>query len=163
MLRQGLAMLDWLLAVQTAAGHLSPVGNTWWRSSGPRARFDQQPIEAASLLMAAEAALGATGNPRYRDAMEQAFGWYLGRNDLSVPVADPARGACHDGLTPTGVNLNQGAESTLMWLVAVERMAVVRATDLPTRPAAGHRAVRSRSVAARPVAAAATAPAGRSA
>ena len=70
-----------------------------------------------------------TGRPdgsRYRAAAERAYAWFLGDNDVGVPVADPARGACHDGLTPDGVNANQGAESTLMWLTAVERMRALR-------------------------------------
>ena len=128
MRRHGLAMLDWLIAEQTAAdGHLSPVGNTWWARGGPRGRFDQQPIEATSLLAAAQAAFEVTGDTRYRDAGERAYAWFLGANDVGIAVADPARGACCDGLTPKGVNHNQGAESTLMWLNAVERIGQVRA------------------------------------
>ena len=103
MLARGLAMLDWLIDVQTEPdGHLSPVGNGWWAADGSRSRFDQQPIEPASLLLAAEAALRATGDPRYRDAMEGAYAWFLGFNDLGLAVADPARGACHDGLDADG-------------------------------------------------------------
>ncbi len=133
--QQGIAMLDWLSAIQVApAGHLAPVGNCWWAADGPRGRFDQQPIEAASLLLAAGAALRVTGRPAYRETMERAYAWFLGTNDLGVSVAVAARGACHDGLTPTGVNGNQGAESTLMWLTAVERIAAIRAADLATVP-----------------------------
>ncbi len=129
--RQGLAMLDWLIEAQTAPdGHLSPVGNGWWTRGGTRSRFDQQPIEAATLLMAAEAAHRATGLPRYREAMERAYAWFLGANDVGISIADPARGACHDGLEADRVNQNQGAESTLMWLNAVERIAAVRAMEV---------------------------------
>ena len=123
----GLAALDWLVAEQTApAGHLSPVGNGWWVRGGDRARFDQQPIEATSILLAAEAALAATGDARYRGVMERAYAWFLGANDAGVAVADPRHGAGFDGLTPTGVNTNQGAESTLMWLTAVEHIRAMR-------------------------------------
>jgi hypothetical protein len=123
----GLAVLDWLVAEQTApAGHLSPVGDGWWTRGEERARFDQQPIEATSILLAAEAALAATGEPRYRDVMERAYGWFLGANDVGVAVADARHGAGFDGLTPTGVNTNQGAESTLMWLTAVEHIRALR-------------------------------------
>jgi hypothetical protein len=52
--------------------------------------------------------------------------WFLGRNDLAVDVADPARGACRDGITPSGVNTNEGAESTLMWLIALEKVRALR-------------------------------------
>lgn len=127
MRRRGLALLDWLIEIQVApAGHLSPVGNTWWARGGPRGPFDQQPIEATSLLAASQAAFATTGDARYAAAAERVYGWFLGANDLGLPVADPVRGACHDGLTAKGCNANQGAESTLMWLNAVERMAALR-------------------------------------
>jgi hypothetical protein len=127
MLEAGLGVLDWLIDAQTdPAGHLSPVGNGWWPCGGTKSTFDQQPIEATALLLAAEAAYEATGADRYRAAMERAYAWFLGENDLRVPVAVPERGACFDGLTPLGVNTNQGAESTLMWLIALERIRVIR-------------------------------------
>lgn len=128
MVDAGLAGLDWLIAVQTATdGHLSPVGNGWWAKGGERSVYDQQPIEATALLLAAEAALAATGFERYGASMEQAYGWFLGANDLGVDIADPTRGAGCDGLTPHGANTNQGAESTLMWLTALEHIRVLRA------------------------------------
>lgn len=124
----GLQVLDWLIDVQTAPeGHLSPIGNAWWPMNGERSRFDQQPIEATALLLAAEAAYAATGNPRYRAAMERAYAWFLGENDLGVRIAHPARGAGADGLTPKGKNRNEGAESTLMWLMAAEHIRALRA------------------------------------
>jgi hypothetical protein len=127
MVRAGTKVLDWLVTNQTAPdGHLSPVGNGWWARGGSPAKFDQQPIEAAALLLAAEAALAATGDPGYRAVAERAYAWFLGGNDLGILVADPARGACYDGLTATGVNANQGAESTLMWLTALEHIRVIR-------------------------------------
>jgi hypothetical protein len=128
MLKAGLDVLDWLIASQTApSGHLSPIGNGWWPRGGEKSRFDQQPIEATALLLAAESALEATGDDTYRTAMERAYAWFLGRNDLGVTIAVPERGAGFDGLTPEGVNENQGAESTLMWLIALERIRTVRA------------------------------------
>jgi hypothetical protein len=127
MVEAGLATLDWLIAVQTAPdGHLSPIGNGWWAKGGERSRFDQQPIEATAIVLAAEAALAATGFERYAASMEQAYGWFLGANDLGVEIADPKRGAGRDGLTPHGANTNQGAESTLMWLTALEHLRVLR-------------------------------------
>lgn len=124
----GLQVLDWLIEVQTAeAGHLSPIGNGWWEHGGTKSQFDQQPIEPTSLLLAAEAALGVTGKARYRLAMERSYAWFLGGNDHGVRVAEPARGACRDGLTAEGVNTNEGAESTLMWLMALEHIRTLRA------------------------------------
>ena len=127
MVDRGLRSLDWLIDAQTAAdGHLSPVGNEWWPRGGDMSRFDQQPIEATALLLAAEAARAVTGGVRYEAVMERAYAWFLGANDLGLYVADPARGACCDGLTQTGVNVNEGAESTLMWLMAAEHIRAVR-------------------------------------
>jgi hypothetical protein len=132
MVDAGLRILDWLIAIQTApAGHFSPVGNGWWAWDGERSHFDQQPIEATALLHAAESAYRATGDERYRAAAERAYAWFLGGNDLAIAVADPERGACHDGLTPSGVNANQGAESTLMWLLALEHIRALRSARAP--------------------------------
>lgn len=124
----GCRLLDWLIEIQTAAdGHLTTIGNRgWWPRHGARARFDQQPIEATTMMLAADAAWEATHLERYRVAAEAAYGWFLGANDAGVMVADPAEGACHDGLSPSGVNRNQGAESTLMWLTVVERVRAMR-------------------------------------
>jgi len=127
MVDASLGLLHWLIAAQTApAGHLSPIGNGWWPRGGEKARFDQQPIEATALLLAAESAYQLTGEGRYRTAVERAYAWFLGQNDLGLDVADPERGASCDGLTPRGVNTNQGAESTLMWLIALEHVRAIR-------------------------------------
>ena len=94
MVRAGLRVLDWLIDAQTNAdGHLRSVGNAgWWPRGGQAARYDQQAISTTTLLLAAETAFEETGDPRYRDAMESAYGWFLGRNDAHAPVADPAIG-----------------------------------------------------------------------
>ena len=127
----GVDRLDWLLNAQTAqtgpTGHLSPIGNRgWWPQGGSAARLDQQPIEAASLLEAARGALQATGEARFASDMERAYAWFLGSNDLGLQLAEPLIGACHDGLGPDGVNPNCGAESTLGWLLAAERIRDLR-------------------------------------
>ncbi len=138
--RTGLRVLDWLLAVQTRDdGRISPIGcHGWWPRGEARARYDQQPIETTSLLLAADAAYRTTGREHYRTVAERAYAWFLGDNDGGVPVADPVRGSCHDGLTPGGVNANQGAESTLMWLVAVERIRALRDLDKRATATARH-------------------------
>lgn len=121
MIARGVRSLDWLIGVQTAAdGHLSPIGNGWWPQDGPRSRFDQQPIEMTALLMAAGSALATTGRDRYGSTIDLAYAWFMGANDLGLPLVDPRRGSGCDGLTPRGVNTNEGAESTLMWLMALE-------------------------------------------
>jgi hypothetical protein len=135
----GLQVLNWLIDVQTAPeGHLSPIGSGGWAFDEERAKFDQRPIDATALLLAAEAAYGATGDPRYSIAMERCYAWFLGANDLGLRLANPVRGACADGLTPKGVNRNESAESTLVWLIAAERIRALRAATprvmVPMRP-----------------------------
>ena len=128
MVGTGVQVIDWLLSVQTSAGgHLSPIGSEGWRRGGVRSRFDQQPIEATALLLAAEAALEATGESRFGAAMELSYAWFLGHNDLGRSVANPVRGAAFDCLKSSGLNLNQGAEATLMWLMAAEHIRAHRA------------------------------------
>ena len=140
LVRTGLRVLDWLIAVQTAPdGTFSPVGCTgWWRRGGTRSTFDQQPIEATATIMAARTALEVTRDARYRSAAEAAFGWFLGDNIVGIPVATPGTGGCHDGLAPRHVNGNQGAESTLMWLTAVEFMRAIRAVPAAPAPSRAH-------------------------
>lgn len=131
MVQAGLHVLDWLIDAQTGEnGYLRTIGNAgWWPRGGQAARYDQQPISTTTLLLAAETAFEETADPRYRDAMESAYGWFLGRNDAHTPVADPITGAGADGIGPGGVSRNQGAESTLMWLIALEHIRDLRARD----------------------------------
>lgn len=147
----GLAALDWLLRGQVATGGwFDPVGNRgWWARGGGKATYDQQPIEAGSTLLAAEAAFEVTADHRYVEAAERAYAWFLGENRLGLTVADPARGGCRDGLGADGVNQNQGAESTLSWLAALEairrirRLPVNRPDRIPVGGVAGGRRTRS--------------------
>jgi hypothetical protein len=145
MLEDGLRVLDWLIVEQTSSGHLSPVGNGWWTRGGEKSRFDQQPIEATALLLAAESAYAVTGDDRYRAAMELAYGWFLGENDVGVDVAVPEQGASFDGLEAGGVNRNQGAESTLMWLIASEHIRELREPILRPSAQAGELALTAAS------------------
>lgn len=123
-LEAGLESLDWLVRVQTSEeGHLVPVGsNGFWRRGQERARFDQQPVEAHTLVSACLEAWRATGDERWRTEARRAFEWFLGRNDLGLPLYDAATGGCRDGLHPDRVNQNEGAESTLSFHFALEEM-----------------------------------------
>ena len=136
LLRTGLGALDWLVREQTSTGgRWSPIGSSgWWHRGGVRHRFDQQPIEATASILAAAAALRATGDDRYRRVVEAAYGWFLGDNDVGAALANPMTGGCHDGLTPRGANLNQGAESTLMWQIALEQVRRIRGSGAVTQP-----------------------------
>ena len=124
----GTSVLDWLLVAETGPeGRLRPVGNhSWWPHGGRPAPWDQQPIEPASLVFAAAAALEATGEAHWAKAATQAYRWFLGANDHGIALADPDRGACRDGLGADGANRNEGAESTLVWLLSVERIRALR-------------------------------------
>jgi hypothetical protein len=123
MLETGYRCLDWLIDIQKEDDHFSPVGsNGWYRPEGEKARFDQQPIEAQIMLEATLLAYNMSGQERYRAAADMAFNWFLGQNDLKEPLYDYTTGGCRDGLTPDGPNMNEGAESTLAWLLSLLSM-----------------------------------------
>jgi hypothetical protein len=132
MVDRGLATLDWLLNQQVSeTGHLELVGNQgWWPQGEAPAQFDQQPIDAASIVEACAAAWRVTGQAAWLTEMERAYAWFLGANAVGIAVAEPGRGGCGDGLNSVGVNANQGAESTLAWLTAVECVRAGRADEL---------------------------------
>jgi len=121
MVKQGCESLEWLLEVQTAPeGHLSPVGNDGWYVRGEaKASFDQQPVEAHALLDACLEAYNVTQQTRWVREAGRCLEWFLGRNDLGETLYDYTSGGCRDGLLPEGANQNQGAESTLAWLLSL--------------------------------------------
>ena len=116
-----LAALGWLAAQQHGAGGwFAPIGsNGFYPRGGERAGFDQQPIEAHAMISACLEAWRETNDERWRTEAQRAYEWFLARNDLHLPLYDPATGGCRDGLQSDRVNQNQGAESTLAWLLAV--------------------------------------------
>ncbi len=124
MTEMGLRVLDWLARIQTGANDcFSPVGTKgWYRRGGKKARFDQQPIEAQAMVEACIEAHGVTEDERWLAEARRCFEWFLGRNDLGLPLCDPVTGGCRDGLHRDRVNENQGAESTLVWLLALLTM-----------------------------------------
>ena len=124
-LDDGLTALRWLLRRETLDGHLSPTGDG---GAGPDDRppmFDQQPIEAAAMADACARAYAVTGDPTWRDGVELAVGWFLGANDLGVPMLDVERGGGYDGLQVGGVNHNQGTESTLAMITTLQHANVM--------------------------------------
>jgi len=124
----GLSALRWLARVQHIDGHFVAVGNQgWYPRGGPRARFDQQPIEAAASVSAYVAAFRVTGDKSWIDEAVGAYRWFLGYNDAGVSLYDGGTGGCRDGLTDVGANENQGAESTLAWLSALADMHELQA------------------------------------
>jgi glycosyltransferase involved in cell wall biosynthesis len=120
MTEAGLESLRWLAELQrvnTASGHFVPIGsNGFYEQHGERARFDQQPVEAQTMAAACLEAYRHTGDERWRTEAQCAFDWFLGRNDLNLPLYDPTTGGCRDGLHSDRPNENQGAESTLAFI-----------------------------------------------
>ncbi|MDO7843267.1 glycosyl transferase family 1, partial [Sphingomonas sp. CA1-15] len=111
----GTATLDWIIGKQTSPeGRFRAVGTeSFGRPYQDPLPFDQQPLEAQATIEACEAAHEATGDARWIDEALKAYRWYLGLNDLDLPLATVQDGGCFDGLMPTGLNRNQGAESIL--------------------------------------------------
>jgi hypothetical protein len=100
-------------------GMLDLVGqNGWHRRGRARALFDQQPVDAKAVIHACMAAHQVTGEPLYRERALAALTWFTGNNRLGQPVCDPRSGGCFDGLHPNRVNENQGAESTVAYLLS---------------------------------------------
>jgi hypothetical protein len=129
LLRDGLAMLDFYAAVVVEDGMFVPIGNDgWYPRGGERARFGQQPLEAAALVSAALAASDATGDSRYRDLATVAGDWYFGRNTHGFLMV--TNGGCRDGIDRNGVSPNMGAESTLAYLMSALAIATARQQSL---------------------------------
>jgi glycosyltransferase involved in cell wall biosynthesis len=126
--------LKWLANLQradTSGGHFVPIGsNGFYRRGGERARFDQQPVEAQAMVSACLAAHRVTGDKNWHKEARRAFDWFLGRNDLNLPIYDPTTGGCRDGLHPDRPNENQGAESSLAFLQAVLELRLAETTLL---------------------------------
>lgn len=115
----GLESLDFLLAHEFRNGIFLPVGcKEWFPKGGFPALYDEQPVEACNLMAACLKAYRLTEESVYRDAARSCFRWYLGQNIAGVPMIYPQTGGCFDGITPTGINRNQGAESIVCWLLA---------------------------------------------
>jgi len=132
MVSAGLEALDWLLAQQRCEtnGHFVPIGSQdFYRQGGEKARFDQQPIEAAGAVSACLQAYRITGDSRWRSEAWSAFNWFLGDNDLQLPLYDSVSGGCRDGLHPDRANENQGAESTLSFLMALLEMSSLQQSE----------------------------------
>jgi glycosyltransferase involved in cell wall biosynthesis len=119
--RIGLDSLDWLAVAQSSAeGHFAPIGSNGFHArGGERAAFDQQPVEAGAMVSASLDALRVSGDARWARYSRSAFDWFLGQNHLGLPLYDAATGGCRDGLHRERLNENQGAESTLAFLLAL--------------------------------------------
>jgi hypothetical protein len=128
LVERGLQSLRWLAEVQTSEnGHFRPIGsNGFFRRGGPRANFDQQPIEAQAMVSACLEAHRVTLDPLWYEQAQHAFDWFLGWNDLGLELYSPKTGGCRDALHVDRVNNNQGAESTLAFLLALGEMRLMQ-------------------------------------
>ena len=133
MIEAGCASLQWLIAEQHRGNNavFVPIGSRgFFVAGGDKARFDQQPVEACATISACIQAYRLTNEQPWLDEAWCAFRWFLGENDLQVPLYDAVTGGCRDGLHPDRVNENQGAESTLSFLMALLDMQGVEISNL---------------------------------
>lgn len=126
-LRVGLATLSWLVERHKApSGCFRPIGcNGFYVRGGECAQFDQQPVEAQAMVSACLEAYHATEDPAWLAEARRAFEWFLGGNDLGLELYDASSGGCRDGLQEDRINQNQGAESTLAFLLSLAEMKLV--------------------------------------
>ncbi len=111
--QHGLDLLEWLIDGETVDGHLSVSPAGGWSAGDPRPGFDQQPIEVATLADACARASDVDASALWPNTVRAAAAWFQGTNDVGATMWNPATGGGFDGLQADGVNLNQGAESTL--------------------------------------------------
>jgi glycosyltransferase involved in cell wall biosynthesis len=125
---RGLEALRWLVLTQTAeTGDFRPIGsNGFYPRGGTRATFDQQPIEAHAMISACLEAYRATNEIWWHEQAQRAFDWFLGWNDLGLELYSPTTGGCRDALHVDRVNQNQGAESTLAFLLSLAELQLVQ-------------------------------------
>jgi hypothetical protein len=129
-LDRGLNALRWLTQLQSSEkGHFRPIGsNGFYRRGGSRPNFDQQPIEAQATVSACLAAYRSTADVGWYEEAQRAFDWFIGWNDLGLELYSPETGGCRDGLHVDRANGNQGAESTLAFLLSLAEMRLAQNT-----------------------------------
>ena len=111
--------LEFLSQIPFEKNHYSPIGqNGWFFRNRKRSYFDQQPEDTASMVETKVAAYRISGKKSYLDDALKAFHWFLGKNHLGQMVYDESTGGCYDGVGQYALNLNQGAESTVSYLLA---------------------------------------------
>jgi hypothetical protein len=132
MVAVGLTSLEWLASQQCSDdGYFAPVGSNGFYTRGEtKATFDQQPVEAYAMISACIEARRVTGNEVWSERARSAFNWFFGQNQLRQPLYDPTTGGCRDGLHTDRVNQNQGAESTLSFLLSLCEMRAADRSDL---------------------------------
>ena len=127
-LETGLNALRWLVELQTSQdGYFRPIGcHGFYKRGEERAQFDQQPIEAHAMVSACLDAYSVTADPFWQEQAARAFDWFLGWNDLGLELYSPNSGGCYDALHIDRINQNQGAESTLSFLLSLAEMRLIQ-------------------------------------
>jgi len=111
--------LDYLIEIQILEDMFVPIGSQgWYTKNGNRALYDQQPIEASCMVEASLMAANLTGDKSYQNIAKIIFEWYHGRNIQEVEIYNQKTSTCHDGITPNGLNKNQGAEAAISYYIA---------------------------------------------
>jgi hypothetical protein len=125
---RGMQTLRWLVQLQTSEnGHFRPIGsNGFFHRGGTRANFDQQPVEAQAMMSACLEAYRSTSDSWWYEQAQHAFDWFIGWNDLGLELYSPRTGGCRDGLHVDRVNRNQGAESTLAFLLSLAELRLTQ-------------------------------------
>jgi hypothetical protein len=129
MVSVGIDVLEWLRGIQRDPSDrwFAPVGNHgWFPQSGAKAQYDQQPLEAAAMIGACIEAYECTHGEAWIQTAFACFDWYLGKNDQRIQLYDPVTGGCRDGLQSNGVNENQGAESTVSYMLSLLAVYSIR-------------------------------------
>ncbi|HXT68377.1 MAG TPA: glycosyltransferase family 4 protein [Vicinamibacterales bacterium] len=136
MVEAGVHSLEWLVSVQLSSDReFAPIGsNGFFPRGGSAAVFDQQPVEACTIVSACLDASRASHDAGWMAHAARAFDWFLGRNDLQQWLYDPSTGGCRDGLHADRTNRNQGAESTLSFLLALCEMRAVQQPEVESVP-----------------------------
>ena len=132
MIEAGMDALKWLVAEQHRDDKeiFVPIGSSGFFIEGSqKTRFDQQPVEACATISACLEAYRLTEENQWHEEARRVFRWFLGKNDLQAPLYDPVTGGCRDGLHPDRVNENEGAESTLSFLMSLLEMRAVHVAN----------------------------------
>lgn len=115
---KGLISLQFLIS-KTFSETYMPIGHSqWYKNKEKRSNYDQQPEDPASMILALVSAYNYTGDKQYKKLADKCFSWFLGNNSLKKALYDYKNGGCYDGLHPDRVNLNQGAESLISYLMS---------------------------------------------
>jgi len=116
---KGVQSLQFLISKTFSQDMYMPIGHSqWYKNNSKRSQYDQQPEDAASMILALSTAYKSTGNKEYKNLAKKCFTWFLGNNSINKPVYDKVSGGCYDGLHPDRVNLNQGGESLISYLMS---------------------------------------------